>query len=70
MPYSVHSRMRSSRRYLPLKLQMKHRPSSRQPTKEPRLSRIQNFKGLPRALKRLKLRRMSHLMSFIPSSRT
>ena len=48
----------------------KHGPSSRQPMKEPRLSRIQNFKNLPQALKRLRWRRMSHLMSSMPSSRT
>ena len=48
----------------------KHGPSSRQPMKEPRLSRIQNFKSLPQALKRLRWRRMSHLMSSMPSSRT
>ena len=43
---------------------------SKQPMKEPRLSRIQNFRGLLRALKRLRWRRMSHLMSSMPSSRT
>ena len=32
----------------------KHGPSSRQPMKEPRLSRIQSFRGLPQALKRLR----------------
>ena len=37
----------------------KHGPSSRQPMKELRLSRIQNFKGLLQALKRLRWRRMS-----------
>ena len=35
----------------------------RQPMKEPRLSMIQSFKGLLRALKRLRWRRMSCLMS-------
>ena len=35
--------------------------------KELRLSRIQSFKILPRALKRLIWRRMSHLMSSMPS---
>ena len=48
----------------------KHGPSSRQPMKEPRLSKIQKFKSLPQALKRLRWRRMSHLMSSMPSSRT
>ena len=41
--------------------------SFRQPMKELRLSRIQRFKGLPRALKRLRWRRMIHLMSSMPS---
>ena len=44
--------------------------SSKQPMKEPRLSMIQSFKGLPQALKRLRWRRMSHSMSSMPSSRT
>ena len=44
--------------------------SSRQPMKELRLLRIQNFKGLPRTLKILRWRRMSHLTSSMPSSRT
>ena len=48
----------------------KHGPSSRQPMKEQRLSKIQKFKSLPQALKRLRWRRMSHLMSSMPSSRT
>ena len=48
----------------------KHGPFSRQPMKEPRLSKIQNFRGLLRALKRLRWRRMSHSMSSMPSSRT
>ena len=43
---AVTSQMRSSRRFTLLKLQKKHGPSSRQPMKELRLSRIQNFKGL------------------------
>ena len=38
--------------------------------KELRLSRIQSFKILPRALKRLKWRRMSRSLSSMPSSRT
>ena len=37
---------------------------------EPRLSSIQNFKSLLRALKRLRWRRMSHSMSSMSSSRT
>ena len=36
--------MRSSRKYPPLKLQRKHGSSSRQPIREPRVSRIRNFK--------------------------
>ena len=44
--------------------------SSRQPMKEPRLLRIQSFKGLPRALKRLRWRTISHSMSSMLSSRT
>ena len=43
---AVTLQMRSSRRFTLLKLQKKHGPSSRQPVKELRLSRIQNFKGL------------------------
>ena len=43
---------------------------SKQPMKEPMLSRIQNFKSLLQALKRLRWRRMSHSMSSMPSSRT
>ena len=45
MLYSMQSLMRNSRRYPPLKLLRKHRPFSRQPMKELRLSRIQNFRG-------------------------
>ena len=44
--------------------------SSRQPMKELRLLRIQNFRGLLQASKRLRWWRMSHLMSSMPSSRT
>ena len=36
----------------------------------PRLSRIQSFRGLPRALKRLRLKRMSHSMRSMLSLRT
>ena len=61
---------KSSRRYSPLKLQSKYEPFSRQLMKEPRLSKIQYFKGLIQALKRLKWRRMSHSMSSMSSSRT
>ena len=42
----------------------------RQPMREQRLSRIQSFKGSLQALKRLRWRRMSRSMSFMPSSRT
>ena len=38
----------------PQKLQRKHGPSSRQPMRVQRLSRIQSFKGLPQAFKRLR----------------
>ena len=41
----------------------KHRLSSRQPMKELRLSRIRSFKGILQASKRLRWRRMNHLMS-------
>ena len=44
--------------------------SSRQRMKEPRLSRIQSFRGLPQALKRLRWKRISHSMNYLPSSRT
>lgn len=50
-----------------IKLRRKHGPSSKQPMKELRLLRIQNFKGLPQGLKRLRWRRMSRLMSSMPS---
>ena len=53
-----------------LKLQRKHEPSSRQPMKELRLSRIQSFRGILQASKRLRWGRMSHSMSSMPSSRT
>ena len=66
MFYLVRSLMRSSRKYPLLKLLRKHEPFSKQPMKEPRLSRIQNFRGLPRALKRLIWRRRSHSMSSMP----
>ena len=45
--YSVQSRIRSLRRYPLLKLLRKHGPFSRQPMREPRLLRIQSFRGLP-----------------------
>ena len=61
---------RSSRRYPLLKLQRKRGPSSKQPMKERRLSRIQSFRGLLQALKKSRWRRMSHSMSSMPSSRT
>ena len=43
MLYLVQSQMRNSRRYPLPKLLRKHGPFSRQPMKEPRLSRIQSF---------------------------
>ena len=49
------------------KLLKKHGLSSKQPMKGLRLSMIQNFKGLLRALKRLRWRRMSHLTNSMPS---
>ena len=52
--YSVQSPMRSSRRYPLLKLLRKHGPSSRQPMRVQRLSRIQSYRGLLQALKRLR----------------
>ena len=58
------------KRYPLLKLQRKYGPSSRQRMKEPRLSRIQSFRGLPQALKRLRWKRISHSMNYLPSSRT
>ena len=42
-------------------------PSSRQLMREQRLLRIQSFRGLLQALKRLRWRRMSCLMSSMPS---
>ena len=48
----------------------KHGPFSRQPMSEPRLSRIQSFRGSLQALKRLRWRRMSHSISSMPNSRT
>ena len=51
MLYLVQLPIRSSRRYPLLKLLRKHGPFSRQPIKEPRLLRIQNFRGLLRALR-------------------
>ena len=50
--YSVQSLMRSLRRYPSQKLQRKHGPSSRQPMRAQKLSRIQNFRGSPQALKK------------------
>ena len=58
------------KKYSPLKLQRKHRSSFRQLMREPRLSRIQNFRGSLQALKRSRWRRMSHSMSSISSSLT
>ena len=58
------------KRYLLLKLQRKYEPFSRQPMKELRLSRIRNFRGSLQASKRSRWKRMSHLMSSMPSSRT
>ena len=52
MLYSVQSLMKNSIRYLSLKLRRKYGPSSRQPMKESRLSRIQSFRGSLQALKR------------------
>ena len=49
---------------------VKHEPFSKQSMKEPRLSRIQSFRGLLQDLKKLRWRRMSHSMSSMPSSRT
>ena len=46
------SPMRSLKRYPPQKLQRKHGPSSRQPIRVQRLSRIQNFRGSLQALKK------------------
>ena len=43
MPYSVWSLMRSLRRYPPLKLLRRHGPFSKQPMKEPRLSKFQRL---------------------------
>ena len=45
--------MRSSRRYPPLKLLRKHEQFSRQPIREPRLSRIQKFRDSLQDLKRI-----------------
>ena len=70
MLYSVQSLMRSSRRYPLLKLLRRHGPFSRQPMREPRLSKIQNFRGSLQALKKSRWRRMNRSMSFMPSSRT
>ena len=52
MLYSVQSLMRSSRRYPLLKLLRRHGTFSKQPIKEPRLSKIQSFRGLLQALKK------------------
>ena len=43
MPYSVRSLMRSLRRYPPLKLLRRHGPFSKQPMREPRLSKFQRL---------------------------
>ena len=45
-------------------------PSFRQPMRELRLSKTQNFRGSLQALKRLRWRRMSRLRSSMPSLRT
>ena len=45
-------------------------PSFRQPMRELRLSKTQNFKGSLQALKRLRWRRMSRLTSSMPSLKT
>ena len=68
--YTVQSPMRSSRKYPLLKLLKRHGPSSRQPMREPRLSRIQSYRGSLQASKRLRWRRMSRLTSSMSSSRT
>ena len=68
--FSVVTNEEFKRRYPSLKLLRKHGPFSRQPMKKPRLSRIQSYRGLLQALKRLRWKRMSHSMSSMPSSRT
>ena len=70
MLYSVQSLMRSSRRYPLLKLLRGHGPFSKQPIRESRLSKIKSFRGSLQALKRLRWRKMSRLMSSMPNSRT
>ena len=57
--------MRSSKKYPLLKLLRKYGSSSRQPMKEPRLSRIQSFRGSLQDLKRSKWKRMSHSISYV-----
>ena len=64
------SQMRSLRRYHLLKLLRRHGPFSKQPMREPRLSKIQNFRGSLQALKISRWRRMSHSMSTMPNLRT
>ena len=50
------------KRYPLMKLLRMHGPFSKQPMREPRLSRIQSFRGLLQALKRSRWRRMSRSM--------
>ena len=45
----------------------KHGPSSKQPMREPRLSRIQSYRGSLQVLKRLRWRMMNRSMSSMPS---
>ena len=68
--YLVRSPMRSLRRYPQLQLLRRLRPFSRQPMREQRLSKIQSFRCSLQALKRLRWRRMSRSMSYMPSLRT
>ena len=68
--YLVRSLMRSLRRYPQLQLLRRLRPFSRQPMREQRLSKIQSFRCSLQALKRLRWRRMSRSMSYMPSLRT
>ena len=48
----------------------RHGPFSRQPMREPRLSKIQSFRSSPQALKKSRWKKMSRSMSSLPSSRT
>ena len=67
---ALNALLRNSRRYPLLKLLSKHGLFFRQPMKELRLSRIQNFRDLLQALKRSRWRGMSRSMSSMPSLRT